>query len=588
MDSRTPQKYYIGLATNFHDPTIALVDDEGRIVFAQATERYLQSKRGLSSACDPVFYVEEILKRYPVSDYEIANNWTYYSGLYKFMRSAGIVYTIKHYIKFTKWFIRFRKFKPENELAGSIDFAFTSHFSCVTIGGSTMRHLLTFNQDLTYKRISSFDHHLCHAYQAFYSSPFEDALVLVLDGTGDESSSYSLYDVKKREFTRLFRNGPGPSLGDFYGAITHLCGFSDLKAEEWKVMGMAPYGKKHDELYADLKKWIDLEGTSLIQKDKKQFLRLREKKLKNEYVGLTRYDIAYTGQLLYEEMVSQLLNAIYKKWPHKNLILTGGCALNSAYNGKIHVETPFKNVYIPSSPGDDGCAVGAALLNFKKHNPEKLIPYHQHNSYLGFEINEEEILFMANYSGYIYKKSDYTTLYSEVAKELQNGKIIAWVQGKAEFGPRALGNRSILANPSLADMKDKINANVKFREEFRPFAPSVLEEKANEYFKNYRPTPYMERVLTIKENKRGELKAVNHIDNTGRLQTVSKENNEHFYNLITEFYKLTNVPVLLNTSFNVMGKPIVNSVTDMAAVFATSGIDVLVINDYIFRKKSDS
>ncbi|HWY37079.1 MAG TPA: carbamoyltransferase C-terminal domain-containing protein, partial [Bacteroidia bacterium] len=151
---------------------------------------------------------------------------------------------------------------------------------------------------------------------------------------------------------------------------------------------------------------------------------------------------------------------------------------------------------------------------------------------------------------------------------------------------RALGNRSILANPSLEGMKDKINARVKFREEFRPFAPSVLEEKAIEYFEDYHPTPYMERVLTIKENKRTQLKAVNHIDNTGRLQTVTKENNAHFYHLINEFYKLTDIPVLLNTSFNIMGKPIVNSVNDMAAVFATSGIDTLVINDHIFRKKN--
>ena len=409
-------------------------------------------------------------------------------------------------------------------------------------------------------------------------------MVLVLDGTGDESSSCSLYKVENEKFDQILRSPPGASLGDFYANITRLCGFSNLKGEDWKVMGMAPYGKKNEELYNDLKKWICVEGTSLILKDKKQFLHIKEKKQKNDYAGLSRYDIAYTGQLLYEEMVSQLLNTIYKKWPHTNLVLTGGCALNSAYNGKIHKETPFKNVYISSAPGDDGCAIGSALLNFQKHNPGKSIPHNQHDPYLGFDINEEEILFFARYSGYSHEKTDYQNLYKTVAQEIQSGKIIAWVQGRAEFGPRALGNRSILANPSLPDMKDKINANVKFREEFRPFAPSILEEKANDYFENYHPTPYMERVLNIKENKRAELKAVNHVDNTGRLQTVTKADNEHFYNLINEFFKLTNIPVLLNTSFNVMGKPIVNSVNDMAAVFATSGIDILVINDHIFRK----
>ena len=167
---------------------------------------------------------------------------------------------------------------------------------------------------------------------------------------------------------------------------------------------------------------------------------------------------------------------------------------------------------------------------------------------------------------------------------MAEGKIIGWVQGKAEFGPRSLGNRSILANPSLKGMKDKINTTVKFREEYRPFAPSIMEEYADEYFENYYPTPYMERVLTIKKEKREQLNAVNHIDNTGRLQTVSRENNEHFYNLIREFNELTKIPVLLNTSFNVMGKPIVDSVADMVAVFGTSGLDIMVINDHVFYK----
>jgi len=191
---------------------------------------------------------------------------------------------------------------------------------------------------------------------------------------------------------------------------------------------------------------------------------------------------------------------------------------------------------------------------------------------------------MIQYSGYRFQKMEYINLYSHIASELNAGKIVAWVQGRAEFGPRALGNRSILAHPGLDGMKDKINSSVKFREEFRPFAPAILEECASEYFEYYHPTPYMERVLPIKEEKRKFLIAVNNVDNTGRLQTVARKDNEHFYNLINEFHKLTNTPVLLNTSFNVMGKPIVNSVTDIAAVFATSGIDVLVINEYVITK----
>lgn len=587
MKNKLPQKYYIGLSVNFHDPSVALVNENGEIVFAQATERFLQNKMAISSTSDTYFYADKILDEYPMNDYEISFNWTQFESLFKYIFVAGTVYAMRNYNKLIKWFGK-RLGVDGDEFSAYMNYHQSSYFSARSNTGAAFRFVLNQRFNLPFKYLNKFDHHLCHTYHSFYTSSFKEATILVIDGGGDKGKSCSVYTAKGQNIVKVFRNKSWTSLGFYYGSLTYLCDFNPNGGEDWKVMGMAPYGKFHEELYNDLKEWIHISDISLETKNSKQFFIIRKKIRENHYQNLTREDIAYTGQLYYEEMVMQLINNMHKKWPNENLVITGGCGLNSAFNGKVHTGSPYKNVFIPSAPADDGCSVGSALLNFKKFNPGKEIPHNQSNPYLGFDVKEEDILFMAKFSGYEHEKMSYEKIYTVIAKEIESGKIIGWVQGRAEFGPRALGNRSILANPSLAGMKDKINSRVKFREEFRPFAPAILEEKASEYFENYHPTPYMERVLKIKEDKRDLLKAVNHIDNTGRLQTVSKKSNEHFYNLINEFYKLTDVPVLLNTSFNVMGKPIVNSVNDMAAVFATSGIDILVINDHVFKKNTNS
>jgi carbamoyltransferase len=583
MSNSKPSKYYIGLSANFHDGAIALVNEEGILVFAEATERYLQNKRALNTATDQLFYVEKILTKYPMNDYELAINWTQFDQFIKYTLSASVVYASNKFIRLMRLFGRIININGD-ELGSYTNYFLSSFFASRTMAGSSFRLQLFARFGLPQKAATNFDHHLCHAYHGYFVSSYTKATILVLDGGGDNGRSLSIYTAEGQNIKRVHKNGQRASLGHYYDLLTHLCGFNIMAGEEWKVMGMAPYGNINEELLNDLKEWIYTSGVSLKTKNKKGIFGIGEKVKKKSYGVLTKFDIARTGQFYYETMVTQLINAIYEKWPNQNLILTGGCALNSAYNGKIHIETRYKNVHVSSAPADDGSAAGAALLNFKKHNPEKRIPHEQSNPYLGFEVDEEELLKMKQYSGYENKKMNYSDLYKYIATEIQAGKIIAWVQGRAEFGPRALGNRSILANPALERMKDKINMHVKYREEFRPFAPAILEEKADEYFENYHPTPYMERVLKIKEDKRSVLKAVNHVDNTGRLQTVTKESNTHFYNLINEFYMLSDVPVLLNTSFNVMGKPIVNSVSDMAAVFATSGIDILVIGQYVFNK----
>lgn len=578
------QKYYIGLTSCYHDSAISIVDDNGKIVFAEATERFTQNKRSLSTTADNYFLVKKILKKYDISDYEIGYISKNFNNILNFTFFASIIYIFQNYLKLIKHFaLKIRKQNPDSYEA-AVDFQYAPHLALRAMAGTTLKYVFNKEANLAYKKINNFDHHLCHAFHAFYTAPLEDAVIFIMDGFGDEFSSYSIFRGKEQTIDLIFRNKSRISLGDFYGEITNLCGFDAISGEQWKVMGMAPYGKKHDKLYSDFKSWIYTDGIELKSTKTDYYLILRKNISENRYDNLNKYDLAYTAQLFFEEIILNLINACYKKWPHQNIVFSGGCALNSAANGKIYTNTPYKNIFIPSAPADDGCSIGAALLAFKKFNPAKKIPYHQTNPYLGFDIKEEELQNFLSFSGYKHQKLSYSEIYKTIAQNIFDGKIIAWVQGNAEFGPRALGNRSILANPCIAEMKDTINSRVKFREEFRPFAPSVLEEFASDYFENYFPTPYMERVLNIKKDKQKIIPAVTHIDGTGRLQTVNKNNNLHFYNLICEFNKISGVPIILNTSLNVMGKPIVSSVNDISSVFVNSGVDILVVNNYVITK----
>lgn len=576
------QKYYIGVASGFHDAAIALVDDNGNIVFAEATERFTQNKRALTTLADNYFFSSKIIEHYHFSDYEIGINWSLFSPLHKYLATAFAIYIIRRYKRFNHLIGKYVFGINADLFSTVVDYQTSTQFAMLSAVGASFKNALYLKSKVPYKPNTYFDHHTCHAYHAYFVSDFNDATMLILDGNGDNYTSHTIYEAKNQSIKKVYTNNNRASLGDFYGEITKWCGFSEIAGEQWKVMGMAPYGKTNAELLKDLHSWIEVDNLN-IKKNKFEKT-IKQKLASGQYPAITREDIAYTCQQFYENVIIGLINNIYKKFPNTNLIISGGCALNSAANGKIHTHTPFKKVFVPSAPADDGCSIGAALLRFKKSNPQKDIPLHQGNPYLGFEIKMDDLDFFKKYSGYRWEQMPYNMLYISVAKLLQSGKIIGWIQGRAEFGPRALGNRSILANPIDAEMKDRINAHVKFREEFRPFAPAIIETFADEYFEDYYPTPYMERVLKIKESKRPLLKAVNHIDNTGRLQTVTEKANTHFYCLINEFYKLTNVPVLLNTSFNVMGKPIVSSASDIAAVFATSGIDVLVVNDHVFFK----
>ena len=279
-----------------------------------------------------------------------------------------------------------------------------------------------------------------------------------------------------------------------------------------------------------------------------------------------------------------MLNALAHRTGSKQLTLAGGCALNSVMNGQIMSATPFESLHVPSAPADDGTALGAALLAFSEdhrgHPPRKsaLTPF------LGSRIDQNALERFKAYSGVDHEDLEGSMIYHKTADLLAQGSIVGWVQGAAEFGPRALGHRSILADPRSLHMMDKINESVKFRERFRPYAPAILHDHGPDYFEDYQDTPYMERTLRFRPEVRDRVPAVVHIDGSGRLQSVTRNRNPDFYPLIEAFYAKTQIPILLNTSFNIMGKPMVHSVEDAFAVFLGSGLDALVIGHTLFQK----
>jgi carbamoyltransferase len=268
----------------------------------------------------------------------------------------------------------------------------------------------------------------------------------------------------------------------------------------------------------------------------------------------------------------------------ENLVLSGGCGLNSSYNGMILERTPFKQLHVFAAPADDGNAIGAALLAYRRDHPEWVPTPAVHSPYLGSSLSREVLKNMVRFDGGKHVTEHQGTIHKVAAKALAEGKIIGWAQGRAEFGPRALGNRSILADPRQPDIKDRINGRVKFREEFRPFAPAILHEYGPEYFEHYQDAPYMERTLRFRPEVIDRVPGVVHVNRTGRLQTVRREWNEQYYDLVKEFHALTGVPVVLNTSFNVMGKPIIHSVEDALAVLHTTGLDAVALEDYWVEK----
>jgi carbamoyltransferase len=439
------------------------------------------------------------------------------------------------------------------------------------------------------------EHHMSHAASTFLVSPFEESAILTVDGVGEWATSS--FGVGRGGDIKLFKEIRFPhSLGLLYSAFTYYLGFK-VNSAEYKVMGLAPYGKPvHFDRIMKEMVHLNEDGSFKLNMDYFSYdygLRMTNARFDDFFGGPPRkaeswmnereFDIAASVQKVCEEVVLKMVNYIHKETGLTNLCMAGGVALNCVANGRIIRETPMKNLFVQPAAGDAGGAVGVAhwVYNTLEKQPRK--PAWK-NAYLGPEYKDEEIRQYLDGAKAVYKTYSDRELTQRTAKALSEGNVVGWFQGRMEFGPRALGGRSILADPRDAKMRDTLNMKIKFREGFRPFAPSVLADKSAEWFDIECESPYMLLVAPVREDKR-VIPSVTHVDGSARIQSVTRESNPLYYDLIQEFDKLTGVPIVINTSFNVRSEPIVCSPHDAYLCFMRTDMDYLVLGHQILDKK---
>ncbi|QDV59332.1 Decarbamoylnovobiocin carbamoyltransferase [Rosistilla oblonga] len=452
------------------------------------------------------------------------------------------------------------------------------------------------------------EHHQTHVAAGYLLSPFNESAVLSVDGMGDFTSTMTAHaqGTTWKEFDRVYFPH---SIGFLYSTITMFLGFP-YYGDEYKVMGLAPYGKpefaneirkmirpKGDTFELNLDyfvhhktgvkmKWND--GAPIVEPfhSHKLIELLGPMRTKEQEMTPRHDNIAKSLQVVTEEIILHMLNRLHAKTKSDNLCMTGGVAMNSVANGKITSQTPFKNVYIPAGAADNGTSFGAAFYVWNKvlGKPRSFV---QDHAYWGCESTDAECAFAITDAGLPFDQLEETKLIDQTTDLMLDGNVVGWFQGRMEFGARALGNRSLIADPRRTDMRDIINLRIKFRERFRPFAPSILEEHASEWFEIDEATPYMEKVFPIRKEKHELIPAVTHVDGSGRLQTVSIKTNPLYHALITRFYEKTGVPIVLNTSLN-ENEPVVRTPAEAISCFLRTDMDVLVLgNCLINRHRTD-
>lgn len=447
------------------------------------------------------------------------------------------------------------------------------------------------------KAIKFIEHHLSHAAFAYCISGYEDSDVLVVDAVGEWATT-SIWHVRNGKFEIVKEQRFPDSIGMLYSAFTQFLGFK-VNSDEYKVMGLAPYGNPKDEvtkrfisliqseILSDIEGFPSMNlsyfayqyGDKMIRTSKWEELFGINQRTENDEITTSHKNLAYAMQYVIEELLVKIVHSMRKYSNCQNLCLCGGVALNCVANGRLRKEGIYKNIYVPFAPGDCGCSVGAALAYDKLVNNGT---EYSVSPYSGPQYQDSEIAGVLNEHALEYSYvNSVDALCMTTAKLISEGNIVGWFQGRMELGPRALGNRSILADARNPRMKDLVNSRIKFRESFRPFAPSVLREDTNEYFKECHDSPFMMFTYSVIGNA---IPAVTHIDGTARVQTVSKKDNELYYKLLKSFKTLTGCSVLLNTSFNVMGEPIVCSPKDAVNTFRKCGLDYLIIGHYIVKK----
>ena len=596
-------KSILGISAFYHDSAASILID-GKIVAAAQEERFTRIKHDASY---PYNAVEFVLK---------------YANL-KLSEVDQIIFFEKPFLKFERLLETYVAFAPRG---------FKSFCKAMPIWlkeklfqkkfliNKLKTHDENFNNE---EKIFFSDHHLSHAASAFFPSPFEDAIVLTADGVGEWATTTVAVGSKNKLEIKKEIHFPH-SLGLLYSAFTYYTGFK-VNSGEYKLMGLAPYGKPlfTDKIY----KLIDIKEDGTFRLDQSYFdyatgLTMTNEKFdklfgqkprnpKTENLTQFHMDVAASIQKITEEIMIKLTKSIQKEYGLKNLCLAGGVALNCVANGKILKEKIFENIWIQPAAGDAGGSLGAALAlwHIEQNNP-RIIKKNDsmEGSYLGPEYNQKEIEEELKNIGANYNILEQDDLINKTAEEISNGNAIGWFQGRMEFGPRALGGRSILGDPRSPDMQKNLNLKVKYRESFRPFAPSVLKENLSDWFDIHTDSPYMlmvanvnkEKCITMSEKeeklfgieklnlKRSQIPAVTHVDYSARIQTVTKETNLKYFKLISKFKEITGCPILVNTSFNVRGEPIVSTPTDAFKCFMGTELDTLVIGNCYLSKKNQN
>jgi carbamoyltransferase len=467
-------------------------------------------------------------------------------------------------------------------------------------------------------QIKYVEHHMAHLSSAFHVSPYDEAVVVSVDGFGDFASAS--WGVGRGTEIAIDDKVYFPySLGTFYQALTQFIGFPNY-GDEYKVMGLAPYGKP--EYMDEMRQIVLLQDDGSFKLNMDYFIYHKEKidyewesgspsvgrlfsdkmselfgpeRQKGAALTQKHMDIAHSVQAMYEEAFFHLLNTTYERHKVESLCIAGGCGMNSVANGKIRRKTKFKNVYIQSAAGDAGGAIGAAFSTFFKHNANAKREFEMDHACWGPSFTNGQISkVLKNYNNQLTNDhfivelvDDLQMLVNRTAKGISEGKVIGWFQGRMEWGPRALGNRSILGDPRRIDMKDILNRKIKRRESFRPFAPSILRDCVSDWFEEDDDVPFMMKVFQVKSDKRNDIPAVTHVDGSGRLQTVCEKTNPRYHALISQFYSITGVPIVLNTSFN-ENEPVVCRPEEALDCFLRTRMDVLVLGDWLVTRTNQS
>jgi len=594
--------YILGISAFYHDSAACLLSD-GKIIAAAQEERFTRKKHDSGF---PHHAIKYCLKEADINASQIDNIVFYEKPFVKFER------LLETYLAFApKGFISFAKAMPL-----WIKDKLFQKSALIKELKSTLDKNINWQERLLFS-----EHHLSHAASAFYPSPFESAAVLTLDGVGEWTTTSlaigkgsNLNVVKEIHFPH--------SLGLLYSAFTYYTGFK-VNSGEYKVMGLAPYGEPRysDLIYDNL---IVVAEDGSFQLDMSYFsyatgLTMTNNKFNALFGGPPRasetkitqreMDLAASVQKVTEDILIKITRGIAKETGEKNLCLAGGVALNCVANGVLLREKIFDNIWIQPAAGDAGGALGAALSTWYLHyNKERVISSERDamkGSFLGPEYSDSEIKADLETCGAVYKKLTKDELIDEVAKALVDKKAIGWMQGRMEFGPRALGGRSIIADPRSPSMQKQLNLKVKYRESFRPFAPSVLYEDVNEWFEHETSSPYMLIVAKVKKDKcrtmtkeelslfgidklniaRSSVPAITHVDYSARIQTVHADTNSNYYAVISKFKEKTGCPLVVNTSFNVRGEPIVCSPKDAFKCFMGTELDLLVIGNFLLLKE---